>query len=91
MNFIIDTHALIWHIDGNKKLKKKTVSVIENITLSDYPLFSFLSSYNSPFNKWFFFHVNVSQIGNGNFPESKLCVFFGFHGYNNVQCLFQST
>ncbi len=30
MNLIIDTHALIWHMEGNKKLKKKAVSVIEN-------------------------------------------------------------
>lgn len=26
---MIDTHALIWYIEGNKKLKKKAVSAIE--------------------------------------------------------------
>ena len=36
MNFIIDTHALIWHIDGNKRIKKKTVSTIENTENSVY-------------------------------------------------------
>ena len=36
MNFIIDTHALIWHIEGNKKLKKKAVSTIENTGNSVY-------------------------------------------------------
>ena len=36
MNLIIDTHTLIWHIEGNKKLKKKAVSTIENTENSVY-------------------------------------------------------
>lgn len=30
MILLIDTHALIWYIEGNKKLRKYVVSVIEN-------------------------------------------------------------
>lgn len=30
MILLIDTHALIWYIEGNKKLCKNVVSVIEN-------------------------------------------------------------
>ncbi len=30
MNFLIDTHALIWYIEGNKKLSTNVISVIEN-------------------------------------------------------------
>lgn len=30
MNYLIDTHALIWYISGNKKLSKKTVASIED-------------------------------------------------------------
>lgn len=30
MNFLIDTHALIWHIRGAKKLGKNVISVIED-------------------------------------------------------------
>ena len=30
MNFLIDTHALIWHIRGAKKLSKDVISVIED-------------------------------------------------------------
>lgn len=30
MNFLIDTHALIWHIRGAKKLSKKVISIIED-------------------------------------------------------------
>ena len=36
MNLIIDTHALIWHIEGNKRLSKKVASVIENTGNSVY-------------------------------------------------------
>ena len=30
MNIIIDTHALIWYIEGEKKLSKTAISAIEN-------------------------------------------------------------
>ena len=30
MILLIDTHALIWYIEGNKRLRKYVVSVIEN-------------------------------------------------------------
>jgi len=30
MILLIDTHALIWYIEGNKKLRKYVVSIIEN-------------------------------------------------------------
>lgn len=30
MNFLIDTHALIWYIGGKKKLSKKVLSVVED-------------------------------------------------------------
>ena len=30
MNFLIDTHALIWHIRGAKELSKNVISVIED-------------------------------------------------------------
>jgi PIN domain nuclease of toxin-antitoxin system len=30
MNFLIDTHALIWYIEGNKKLDNNVIAVIEN-------------------------------------------------------------
>jgi len=30
VNFLIDTHALIWHIRGAKKLSKDVISVIED-------------------------------------------------------------
>ncbi len=30
MNFLIDTHALIWHIAGNKKIGKNAIDVIED-------------------------------------------------------------
>ena len=30
MNYLIDTHVLIWHIEGNKNLSKKIISIIEN-------------------------------------------------------------
>ena len=30
MNFLIDTHALIWHVRGAKKLSKKVISIIED-------------------------------------------------------------
>jgi PIN domain nuclease of toxin-antitoxin system len=36
MNLIIDTHALIWHIEGNKRLKKKAAFAIENTGNSVY-------------------------------------------------------
>jgi len=31
MNIIIDTHALIWYIEGEKKLSKTAISAIENL------------------------------------------------------------
>ena len=30
MNYLVDTHVLIWHIEGNKKLSKKIISILEN-------------------------------------------------------------
>jgi PIN domain nuclease of toxin-antitoxin system len=36
MNLIIDTHALIWYIEGNKKLKEKAVSAIEKTENTAY-------------------------------------------------------
>ncbi len=30
MKYLIDTHSLIWYIDGDKKLSKKAVSILEN-------------------------------------------------------------
>ena len=30
MNVLIDTHALIWYIEGNKKLSNKVIALIEN-------------------------------------------------------------
>ena len=30
MNFLVDTHALIWHIKGTKRLSKDAISVIED-------------------------------------------------------------
>ncbi len=30
MRYLIDTHALIWYIDGNNKLSKKAISIIKN-------------------------------------------------------------
>ncbi|MBC8486459.1 MAG: type II toxin-antitoxin system VapC family toxin [Bacteroidetes bacterium] len=31
MNIIIDTHALIWYIEGEKRLSKTAISAIENL------------------------------------------------------------
>ncbi|MEK7433697.1 MAG: type II toxin-antitoxin system VapC family toxin [Cyanobacteriota bacterium] len=30
MKYIIDTHTLIWYIDGDNKLSKKAVSILQN-------------------------------------------------------------
>ncbi|MCG2809945.1 MAG: type II toxin-antitoxin system VapC family toxin [Candidatus Aminicenantes bacterium] len=30
MSFLIDTHALLWYISGNKKLSEKAIAIIEN-------------------------------------------------------------
>ncbi len=30
MKILIDTHALIWHMEGNKRLGKKSISAIED-------------------------------------------------------------
>ena len=30
MNYLADTHILIWYIEGNKKLSKKIISILEN-------------------------------------------------------------
>ncbi len=30
MNVLLDTHALIWYIEGNKKLSTHTIEIIEN-------------------------------------------------------------
>jgi PIN domain nuclease of toxin-antitoxin system len=32
MDIIVDTHALIWYIEGNNKLSSKAVSAIENLS-----------------------------------------------------------
>jgi len=30
MRILIDTHILIWHLDGDSRLSKKTIEIIEN-------------------------------------------------------------
>jgi hypothetical protein len=72
---------------GSHVIQNSTVTPLRAPSTTDYGIAVFpacsawiaTGCFSSSFNR---IHVNVFQIGNGSFPESKLSFFFGFHGYN---------
>ena len=58
MELLLDTHSLIWYFEGNNKLSKNALNLIESIDNDVYIVILSLSVIARHIKKFFFIFIN---------------------------------